>query len=116
MGGSGDSLDLVALNELKELLEEGLDELLVEYLADSSRQLSSLRAAVDGNDIPAIDSTAHTLKGSSGNLGIRGVYQLCAAMEREAKSGALVDASASLLAIEEEYAKAKGAIAIYMAG
>ena len=116
MSGSEESLDLATLNELKELLEEGLEELLEEYLADTSRQLSSLRAAVEGDDVPAINLIAHTLKGSSGNLGIRGVYQLFAALEQEARSGAVVDAAASLQAIEGEFQNAKRALATYMAG
>ena len=116
MSGGEDSLNLETLNELKEMLEEGLEELLDEYLDDTRMQLSSLRTAVDGNDIPAINSIAHTLKGSSGNLGIRGVYQLCDDFEQEAKSGVVVDAAASLQAIEGEFEQARLALATYRAG
>ena len=116
MSDSADSLDLATLNELKEMLEEGLEELLDVYLDDTPRQLALLRTAVDGNDIPTIDSIAHILKGSSGNLGISGVYQRCAALEQEAKSGAVADAAGSLYAIEGEFALAKLALAAFRAG
>ena len=116
MSGSEESLDLATLDELKEMLEEGLEELLNAYLDDTPKQLSSLRSAVGSNDAQAINSVAHALKGSSGNLGIRGMYQLCAVLEQEAKVGVMADAAASLATIEAEFEKAKDALATYMAG
>ena len=115
MSNSEDSLDLATLNELKEMLEEGLEELLDTYLDDTPRQLALLRTAVDSDDIPAINSIAHTLKGSSGNLGINGVYQLCSALEQEARSGAVADAMGSLKAIEGEFEKASEALTAFRA-
>ncbi len=114
MSDSDNTLNLTTLNELKELLEEGLDELLEEYLDDTPNQLAQLREAVAANDVVAIDSIAHTLKGSSGNLGVHGVYQLCAALEQEAKEGVVADAAASLATIEAEFEKAKLALAGFM--
>lgn len=116
MSGSADSLDLATLDELKEMLEEGLEELLDEYLDDTHSQLSQLRTAVDGNDTAAINSIAHTLKGSSGNLGIKGVSQRCADLEQEARSGVVADAAGSLKAIEDEFEVARIALASYRAG
>ncbi len=68
MSGAEDSLDLTILNERKEILEEGLEELLNEYLDVSFNQLSSLRSAVDSKDIHAVNLLAHTVNGCSYQL------------------------------------------------
>ncbi len=109
------SLDMNTLNDLRDMLDEGLDELLQEYLSDSPNQLQKLRAAVDGNDIAAIATVAHTLKGSSGNLGVSQLYQLCASLEKQARSGDLPDPAAAFAAIEGEFDRAKQALEIFMA-
>ena len=109
------SLDLNTLNDLRDMLEEGLDELLQEYLADSPNQLMKLRAAVDSNDVPEIATVAHTLKGSSGNLGVSQLYQLCATLEQQARGGDVADPAAAFATIEAEFDRAKQALEIFMA-
>lgn len=116
MSGSENSLDLSTLNELREMLEDGLDELLAEYLDDVPRQLAKLRDAVAVNDLTAVAAIAHTLKGSSGNLGISRLYQICSALEQEANSGEVADASAMLRVIESEYTQVKLQLAVFMQG
>ncbi len=114
MGDVENSLDLDTLNELKVILEEGLNELLEEYLNDSPRQLAGLRQAVEAHDTLAIRSHAHTLKGSSGNLGIRHLYQLCANLEKQARKGDVADPEAAYTAIEAEYERARLALEAFM--
>jgi HPt (histidine-containing phosphotransfer) domain-containing protein len=110
------SLDMSTLRELREMLDEGLDELLTEYLDDTASQLENLHHAVAGADHAAIASISHALKGSSGNLGVRGISTLCHALEQEAKSGAVADAAASLQAIEAAFETAKEELAAFMVG
>ena len=116
MGEAMTSLNLTTLNELKEMLEEGLDELLDEYLIDTPSQLAQLREAVEAGDINAIASVAHTLKGSSGNLGINAVYLLCQELEQEAKAGELCDGAGNVAAIEAAFSQAKDDLAVFKAG
>ena len=110
------SLDFTTLNELKEMLEEGLDELLDEYLDDTSSQLAQLRDAIEASDIATIASVAHTLKGSSGNLGINGVYLLCQALEKEALAGSVGDSAGALAGLEAAFEQAKVDLVVYRAG
>ncbi len=110
------SLNLTTLNELKEMLEEGLDELLDEYLSDTTSQLAQLREAVDAGDINTIASIAHTLKGSSGNLGINAVYLLSQDLEQEAKTGQLRDGRGALASIEAAFSQVKDDLVAYKAG
>lgn len=107
-------LNLVTLNELKDMLEEGLDELLNDYLDDAPQQLSKMRAAAESGDIQALGVQAHSLKGSSGSLGVTGVYELCASLEQEAKGGVVTRVAASLTNIEAELARAQEAMAAFM--
>lgn len=116
MGGNNNSLDLTVLDELREILEDGLDELIAEYLHEAPSELLQLRDAVERDDILNIVSIAHSLKGSSGNLGISGLYNLCATLEQEAKSGSHVDFQASLAEIKSEFARARADIAHYLVG
>ncbi len=109
-------LDLSTLDELKEILEEGLDELIEEYLADTPSQISHLHGAAQSGDLDALASASHALKGSSGNLGISAVYTLCQQLEQEAKAGTVSDAGASVAAIEEAFSRAKDELAVYLAG
>ncbi len=115
MGETMTSLNLTTLNELKEILEEGLDELLDEYLNDTPSQLAKLREAVEAGNTDTIAMVAHTLKGSSGNLGIHAVYLLCQDLEQEAKTGNVSDGAASLATIEEAFSLAKEDLAVFKA-
>lgn len=107
-------LNLETLHELREMLDDGLDEVLTEYVGDASQQLRQLHVAVEVGDVEAIGDISHSLKGSSGNLGIQGLYELCARLEQEAKSGTVGDAPASLALIEQEFDRAKNAINHFM--
>ena len=110
------TLDLGTLNELREMLEEGLDELLDEYLKDAPSQLSKLGDVIEAGDVQAISEVAHSLKGSSGNLGIRAVYSLCQQLEQEARGGSVADGAGSLKAIVEAFEQAQVDLADYRAG
>jgi HPt (histidine-containing phosphotransfer) domain-containing protein len=116
MSRNDTSLDMSTLNELRDMLDDGLDELLTEYLDDTSLQLARLRAAVHSEDIAAVASISHTMKGSSGNLGVSGVYTLCQELEQAANSGAIVNVDVLLAAIEVAFETAKEKLAAYMAG
>lgn len=110
------ALDLATLGELREILEEGLNELLAAYLHDAESQLDKLRHAVARGDSSAIAAISHSLQGSSGNLGVRGVSALCRALEQEARHGTLTDGAASLHGIEQAFARAKEGLTTFMAG
>ena len=61
------------LASLRELQEEGepdiLDELIELFLTDVPPQLVSLKVAVEAGDAHSVERIAHTLKGSSANMG-----------------------------------------------
>ncbi len=109
-------LNAETVNELREILEEGLDELFEEYLADTPKQLEQMRGAAEGGDAAALTSIAHTLKGSSGNLGVAVVYELCRQLEERARAADTGDAAERVAAIESAFAEARTAIQAEMNG
>jgi PAS domain S-box-containing protein len=66
-------IDLKAIDRLKELDDDGSGtiarELIDLYLEDSAEMISKIRSACDARDRTALAKLAHTLKGSSRNMG-----------------------------------------------
>lgn len=79
------------LTPLKAALGDNQPELLKQILEtyiDSSRgQLHRLEQALNGGDTQTIATLAHTLRGSSGQLGIQRVAALCQQLEMLGKAG-----------------------------
>lgn len=89
-------------------------ELVDEFLADAPVQLAAMRAAVEQGDAAELVRPAHTLKGTSANLGAALLAAECRAIEELAKSGAIDGASgridvaeAALALAAEELAAAR---------
>ena len=76
-----DTVDLAVLTSFEEVQVEGEPDLIVElmdlYLDDTPRLLATMRAFAAGADESAFKRAAHSLKGSSANLGVRRVAELC---------------------------------------
>ncbi len=68
-----DVLDMSAIDALRDLRDDGDDDLLAElidlFLADAPQRMSALAAAIDSKDWEGVASWAHSLKGSCGSLG-----------------------------------------------
>lgn len=91
-----DPLDQAALANLLAMVgddPEFVDELVDAYLEDAPSQVAAIRAAVDGDDPVALVRPAHTLKGSSQNLGASRVAELSRTLEERGRSGVLIGAA-----------------------
>lgn len=75
-------LDRDVLSTLQEVMEDGYPVLLETFLADSQERLRQLHEADDAIQLIA---TAHSLKGSSGNMGAIRLAELCHQLEQRAK-------------------------------
>ena len=87
-------------------------ELAVDYVQDSATHVAAMRRAAETGDTEAVRLHAHTIKGTSANLGLEEMRQLAAAAEATAK-----DSSASLAAadrLEEALARARAALGVGM--
>lgn len=84
-GFTGDAVNLELLNAFEELQLDDASDLIVElidlYLLDSAQRVTEIREASIATDWVLLKRTAHNLKGSSGNLGVRHVAEICERLE-----------------------------------
>jgi HPt (histidine-containing phosphotransfer) domain-containing protein len=79
-------------------LAEGFDltpeeflEILELFLQTSLGHLSHMQAAIQERNLPQMLSSAHSLKGAAGNLGLTEIYEIAREMEKKAASQDLVE-------------------------
>src|SRR5438876_4156014 len=79
------AIDPAVIVSLDEAWDEGEADLVVElidlYLGDAPQWVEAIRTAAAENDATVLKRVAHTLKGSSGSLGIRQVAEVCGMLE-----------------------------------
>lgn len=83
-----DTLDIAALNDLKDMLGEALAEIAESFLEGLDGEVGAIQQAL-GADAPAVRAAAHSLKGSAGNMGARGLAALASHIEKAAVEGDL---------------------------
>jgi HPt (histidine-containing phosphotransfer) domain-containing protein len=99
---------------LRELQEEGepdiLKELIELFLADVPPQLKALREAEEREDARSVERIAHTLKGSSSNMGALRMVTLCAELEEIGRSGDLAPAPVLISRLEVELGRVRAVL------
>jgi len=93
-----------ALNRLGDD-EALLEEILGVYFEDTPRQLEALKEAVERGDSAAIRRQAHTLKGSSGNVGAVSMQEVAFQIEKAGETGDLARTASLFETIEKEFDK-----------
>jgi HPt (histidine-containing phosphotransfer) domain-containing protein len=68
-------------------IDPDLEELIPGFLENRAKDLTNLRAALGRNDLPAVQSIGHSLKGVGGGYGFVRLSEIGAEMERAARSG-----------------------------
>jgi HPt (histidine-containing phosphotransfer) domain-containing protein len=105
------SVNREILENLRALGEPGEPDPLIEFIgmffSDTPQVLHRLFQAVQAQDATAVKEAAHSLKGSSGNLGAEKLSLLCRDLESQGKAGGLTSAPELLAQIEAEYAVVK---------
>ncbi len=108
-----DPLDRAVIENLLELGgAELLSELAEMFFDDMSSALTVLREAMEGNDAPAVERAAHTLKGSSGNMGAKNMAQICAELQDVGAAGDLSRVPALLGRLEGEFGRVRPALEV----
>jgi HPt (histidine-containing phosphotransfer) domain-containing protein len=80
-------------------------ELIAVYLRDTRSRLAALHEAVARVDAEALRGIAHSLKGSSSQIGAEQMAQLCADLEEQARTADLADAAQTLRRLEAAFGR-----------
>ena len=91
-----DERQLASLEKLAAGAPGMFDTILDEYLATADRTEREIQQALETGDAPALERGAHSLKGSSGQMGAVALMAVCKELETAASRGD-VQAAASLL-------------------
>jgi HPt (histidine-containing phosphotransfer) domain-containing protein len=98
-------VDLETLDRLRALGRTAGRDLLREVVETfrSRPYIDELQSALEAGDRRTVELRAHSLKGSAGTLGALGLAELCAELERCAKTGTTESCAQQIGAIAEEY-------------
>ncbi len=95
--------DLEALMERVFGDKELLNELIGIYIKDTPGYIGSLHQALAKKDLPEMQRLAHTLKGSSGNLGAVRMQKIALEIEKACKEGDASRASILIGTVDSEF-------------
>ena len=90
-----DGVDLQVLENLHRLRPRMLQELVDNFLSTAGHRVTAIRRAVERADDQALQSVAHSLKGSSGTLGALRMSEICSDLETKGRMTALAKAVAA---------------------
>jgi CheY-like chemotaxis protein len=109
--GTEVSLDRDIIEGLRELGgSEMLSELGQMFFDDARSSLATLRKAFEEGDASTVERVAHTLKGSSGNMGAPRMASLCAKLQHAGASEELSSSSELLERLEVEFERVRSAL------
>jgi HPt (histidine-containing phosphotransfer) domain-containing protein len=102
---------------LQELEQETDYEFVVElidlYLEEAPKQLQAIETAIKAQSLPSLMITAHTLKGSSLNLGAKQFGELCLKLEEIGRAGISIPDGTNISALEREYENVKATLVAF---
>lgn len=97
-----DPVDTENLSQLKTLIGEDLKDILQTFLEIAPETLNGIKVAIIEEDANALRHQAHTLKGSSANIGATTLPALCLALENNGKEGITQGQEILLKQVENE--------------
>jgi len=104
-------LNMEIIQSLRDLAEPGEPDALKEcadlYLSDTPNCIQNLHDSLNKQDVPGFKRAAHTLKGSSSNLGADILASICGQLEDLARAGSLTGAAEIIQQVEKEFAAVK---------
>jgi HPt (histidine-containing phosphotransfer) domain-containing protein len=107
--GAPPVLDPTVLESLRQLTPPGepdvLKELLTLFLEDVPGRIEKLRAAWQAGDAVGVQRSAHSIKGSAGNIGATELYGVCSRIDAQGRSGDLAPLGPMVESLDAEFAK-----------
>jgi two-component system sensor histidine kinase/response regulator len=109
-------LDLQILDRLKRLGEASGEDLIGQlatlFLTDAQSRIVAMRRALAAADTAILAGAAHTLSGSSANLGATDLARLSADLERHASAHDLIGGTGLLDGVEVELERVRSALSL----
>lgn len=103
------------IQDLRDLQTGGTPGFVVEiidlFLREAEGHLLKLRESLSSKDAKAFERAAHTLKGSSGNLGALTMSRICAELQYVGRDANWPRAAELVPQVEAEYAHVKAELA-----
>lgn len=102
-------VDVERLRDLGESLggSDVLVDLIGIYLEEAPKQLDRMEAAIAEGDADALGLAAHTLKGSSAQLGVPRLSELCRDLEAMGDAGEVAGAEGKVRKAREAFERAR---------
>lgn len=107
-------LDLGALAELRDVMDEEFPLLLQTFLQDSLTRINHIRDVLETGQAEEFGRACHSLKGSCINVGVPLLADYCLQGERQGRAGDLSEAPAILKLIENEFAVVRELLQPYL--
>ena len=103
--------EIDALRRLTEGSPEVMRQLIDDFIDTAQRLIGEMYDAAEKGDAKALERAAHSLKGSSGQMGAQQLMFECAAIERAAAAGDLPAARDRFPSLEKKHKGAKNKLA-----
>lgn len=100
-------MDQDLLSELQDIMGGDFAMLVASWQKDTVQRLAGIQAALEDGNATELRQVAHSLKGSSSNLGARAVVGLCIEMEKLANLNQLDDAVAIMPQLRQAVTEAE---------
>jgi two-component system, sensor histidine kinase and response regulator len=108
------ALDPIVIERLRELTPPGEPDVLAQvlnlFLQETPKRLDRLKAACREGNHDEVHRTAHSLKGSVGNIGARAMFSVCRDLDDQARAGDLTKSGALMAELTREYARLEAEI------
>ena len=96
-------IDIAALQDLKDIMEDEFGNLVDTFIADSAAKVVELAEVIAAQDADGLRRTAHSLKGSSSNVCAGALSELARQLEMLGKEGKTEGADLLLKKLREEF-------------
>ncbi len=111
-----EQLDRQTLVELREVLGEEMSSCVDLFVSNASEHLRKMHRALSTCDTALFSNSAHSLKGSSANMGALQLSALARELERMGRAGALEGATELMMRTEWEFAAVQRLLRDALAG
>lgn len=112
-------IDLESIENLRALNPDDNDEFLREiagiFFEDTPQRLAELDQSLAAGDLPTFTRAAHSIKGSSSNLGALALRAAAEKLEHQARTQGLAEAGPLLKELKTEFERAQAELILLIA-